>query len=498
MRQISYDIIQWFIVVPVTLPLFFSALCLMLSSKYRMNTMLCYVALVIQIIFSAALFQHVLSHGIISMTMGEWLPPFGITFNVDLFSALLSFVTNCVALITFSYASEEITAKKREFGFQSLFLLLVAGANGGFLTGDIFNLYVWFELVLIASFGLLTYGGNKKQFDGGIKYSVLNLLATTFFLITVIFLYSATGTLNMADLSRLAQEGFDFGSIGYILIFSMGMKAALFPLFFWLPASYHVSYNAVSALFGGVLTKIGAYTLYRMYTSVLVHDANQRRVLLLLGIVTIISSSVMLLAERQLKRQLGFLVIIGIGMLMLALGLGSVTALAAGVFYFVHSMLVVSVLYLLMGLFANGELFIDRNCGYYKRQPLLSSLVLICFFIVAGLPPFSGFWPKIMLIQESLKSAHLFALASIIITSFLVLLGLARSYALVFWQEGESQIEEDKTSVFSIRLICVMVLFSILIVIGVQPEYLGEISFNIANALMQPTDYVKSVFDDVY
>ena len=210
---------------------------------------------------------HVAGSGPVTMVMGRWLPPFGIAFTVDLAGALFALTAALVALAGAVASVTDINDSGRRYGFYPFLMLLMAGVSGAFLTGDIFNLYVWFEVLLISSFGMLVLGSERGQIDGAVKYGFLNLVATTLFLIAIGYLYGIFGTLNMADIAARAGalEGTaPLMTLVCLFAFAFAMKAAAFPVNFWLPASYHTPRIVVSALFAGLLTKVGIYALIRV------------------------------------------------------------------------------------------------------------------------------------------------------------------------------------------------------------------------------------------
>jgi energy-converting hydrogenase Eha subunit H len=228
---------------------------------------------VLSLFASGALMVAVLREGVVAAQMGQWAAPFGITLVADLLSAVMVVITAITGLAVAVYALSDIDAEKERLGYHALFQVLIAGVTGAFLTGDLFNLYVWFEVMLISSFGLLVLGGSREQIDGGIKYVALNLISTILFLSGTGLLYGMTGTLNMADLSLAVREVENQGLLTVVAMMFMiafGVKAAVFPLFFWLPAAYHTPAFSVSAVFAGLLTKVGVYALIRMFTLVFV------------------------------------------------------------------------------------------------------------------------------------------------------------------------------------------------------------------------------------
>ncbi len=307
---------DWVIVWPIALPMLGAAILLMARKRPEWQSPFAFVILLATLVANVMLFLRVQAEGPLSMTMGNWLPPFGISLVADSLSALFSMVSAFILLIVILFVQSEIETRENKYGYHPLLLLLLTGVSGGFLTGDLFNLYVWFEVMLIASFGLLVIGGRKIQLDGAVKYGFLNFLATTFFLIAIGLLYGLVGTLNMADIALKAPQvqGGAIAAVAALFFLAFAMKAAAFPLNSWLPASYHAPDPAVSAVFAGLLTKVGVYALVR--THLLLIPQSHAELQLVMEVVagaTLILAPLGAMAQTNVRRALGFLVIGGIG-----------------------------------------------------------------------------------------------------------------------------------------------------------------------------------------
>jgi multicomponent Na+:H+ antiporter subunit D len=342
------------------------------------------------------------------MTMGRWLPPFGISFAADTFGATLAFAASVAALCAAIFGARDVPAGLRRFGFYPFLLLLMMGVLSALLTGDIFNLYVWFEVLLIASFGLIVLGNAKEQLDGGLRYALLNLLGTTLFLAATGCLYGLTGTLNMADLAErlpALDRPAPIATIAALYVLAFGMKAAAFPVNFWLPASYHTPAATVSALFAGLLTKVGIYALLRVLIMLMPEQRDlYSEVLAVIAVATMLVGALGALAEAHLRRMLGYVVIIGIGAMIAGIAVGTPASVSAAVVYAVHSMIATTALYLAVGVAERigGSSEFRLLGGLYAAEPLVAALILVLIFSVAGLPPFSGFWAKLLVAQAAL------------------------------------------------------------------------------------------------
>ena len=316
------------------------------------------------------LMVRVLEAGVVAGQMGGWPAPFGITLVADFLASAMVLITAVVALAVSVYALADIDPAAERAGYHALFNVLIAGVVGAFLTGDLFNLYVWFEVMLIASFGLLVLSGTRAAIDGGVKYVALNLVSTILFLAGIGLLYGMTGTLNLADLSS-AVDAADQGLLTVVAMAFMvafGVKAALFPLFFWLPAAYHTPHFAVSAVFAGLLTKVGVYALIRMFTLVFDHDTGfTHTILLWVAVATMVVGVVGAAAQGDFRKILSFHIVSQIGYMVLGLALMTPLALVGAVFYLIHHIVVKANLFLVAGVVARiaGSTELSRIGGLY-------------------------------------------------------------------------------------------------------------------------------------
>ncbi len=498
---------DWLVILPVIVPLFFAALAAMLRQRVRWQARIGIFAAGALVIAAMALFVKVYRHGPLAMTMGNWPPPFGISFTVDMLGALLSLSGSSIGFLVAIYALDDIDIRRQGFGFYPLFLIMMAGANGTFLTGDIFNLYVWLEVLLISAFGLLVLGGEKIQIDGAVKYSFLNLVATSLFLIATGLLYGLTGTLNFADLAiKTPGHASDDLLVVVALIYfvALAVKAAVFPLFFWLPASYHTPRFAVSALFAGLLTKVAVYAMFRLFTVVFAQGPEVVFQLMpQAAAATMVIGAVCALAQNELRRMLGFVVISGIGAMMLGLALGSRDAMAGGIFYIVHSMIVMVGLYLLAGAvmrFTGSERYAEIG-GVYVASPLLAASFLILSLAVAGLPPFSGFWPKAILLRESLKQGLVWPAVALLASGFLVLVAIARAWRYIFLRAAPQGSTGDVAAAHEARfpplnaamIWPILILAAAAVVIGLIPMSMMPFAAIASDGLLDPTGYIDAV-----
>ena len=499
---------QWLAITPIALCLGTGALLLMVRHNTKLHPYLAIAALAVLVLVDIALLREVVASGPVTMMMGRWLPPFGIAITVDLTGALFALTSAIVALCGAVYAVTDINSSGRRYGFYPLLMVLMAGVSGAFLTGDIFNLYVWFEVLLISSFGLLVLGSEREQIDGALKYAILNLIATTLFLITVGYLYAIFGTLNMADIANKAGElrqTAPLMTLGALFVLAFGMKAAAFPVNFWLPASYHTPRVVVSALFAGLLTKVGIYALLR--TMVMLFPVEREALSLLIAVAacaTMLLGALGALAQADIRRFLGFVVVSGIGYMLAGLAIGTEPGLSAAILYALHSIVLMTALDLVAGIAARlgGGFSLARVAGLYAAAPAFAFLALALFFAGSGLPPFSGFWPKAMLVKASLDIGAWWLAASILVAGFVTTIAFGRVFLLAFWRPVAEETAPAGASMAPAMRIArgemlpVLALSALVVWFGLFPEQLVAISQQAASSLSNPVGYTSSVFPD--
>lgn len=488
---------HWLIVVPVLLPMIAGAVLLAFRHRRGLAGVISLPVLVINLICCGLLLANVLQQGPLTMVMGRWLPPFGIAFTADALGASMAFMAALLVLVAAIFARGEKEGLIALYGAQPFQLMLLAGVSGAFLTGDIFNLYVWFEVLLIASFGLLSLGSERAEIDGTLKYGFLNLLGTTLFLIAVGLLYGLTGTLNMADLAmRLkGMDGAPLVTLTALFLFAFGMKAAAFPVQFWLPASYHTPRATTAAIFAALLTKVGIYAILRV--GIMLLPAPLEALSLFLGVVaaaTMLFGALGVIQERDLRRLPGFVLISGIGTMLAGIALNSPGGASGAIFYALQSMVLMLALYLALfeaaRLAGTGDIM--RAGGLYDRHPLFSGGVLALFFASSGLPPFAGFWPKALIVKAALDIGAWWLAGAVLFSGFLMTAGLARAFLLGFWKPSTNlpaaQVLPRTSTVPLLALLAITLGF------GLYPEPLMRLSGLAASGLSDPAAYIHSVF----
>jgi len=433
---------SYLVIAPILIQFMISVMLIFLWKHVNAQKILSIIGSSIALVFSIALFSQVWQFGTIAKQTGNWEAPFGITLVSDTLSAALVLLTGIVGLAVSAFAGGSIDNARARFGFFPILHFLFMGLYGSFLAGDIFNLYVWFEIIIISSFVLLTIGGERSQIEGAVKYFTLNVLASIIFLTAIAVLYGITGTLNMADLSLkiAAIEDKTLVNICAMIFFvGFGIKSAVFPLYFWLPASYHTPPPAVAAIFGGLLTKVGVYAMIRVFTLIFTLDPFLENMLMGVAMLTLFSGAVGALVQHNVQKIFSYLLICHIGFMVAGLGMGSTIALTGAIFYMIHDIVVKANLFMVGGLLyrINGTSNIKKMGGMYARYPLLSLILAVPLFSLVGIPPLSGFWPKITLIMGGLETGNYVLIGFILFASFITLFIIAKVWAEVFWKKKE-------------------------------------------------------------
>jgi multicomponent K+:H+ antiporter subunit D len=433
--------------------------------------------------------------------LGDWPAPFGIVLVLDRLSALLLSLTALVALGSLVYAIFRATDAQGSH-FHPLFQLQLLGLNGAFLTGDLFNLFVFFEILLIASYGLLLHGGGPARTRAALHYVIINLVGSSLFLIGIGVLYGVTGTLNMADLAlKIAAADpqqaalLRVGALLLLLVFAL--KAALLPLYFWLPEAYSSASGPVAALFA-IMTKVGVYAIIRLFTLVFgptAGGAAQVAVpwLLPLALATLVAGTLGMLASTDLRRLLAYFVIVSIGNLLTAVGLFDNQSLSAALFYLSHTTLLTAALFMLADIMHIQRGNLNMEMASRVAQPaMLGTLFFFAAIALTGLPPLGGFLAKLMILQAALDTDWVGWVWSImLLTSLLSIIALSRAGSSLFWKTDQGSSKSVKTSVVTITPVVILLLCSPLLMLLGEP--ISNFSAAAAEQLSQPSGYIKSV-----
>lgn len=447
------------------------------------------------------LMAEVLRHAVVVLWVGNWPPPYGICLVADPLSAVMVLITAVIHTAVTVYACRDISPDQALAGFYPFMQGLAAAVCGAFLTGDLFNLYVWFEVMLMASFGLLVMGPRPGRMAGAVKYVTINLLATTFFITAIGLIYGVTGTLNMADLHAKAAAADNpalLNSAAMLLMTAFAIKAALFPVFFWLPASYHTLSVPVSAFFAGMLTKVGVYALIRMFTLVFTNGGGfAHDVLLVVAALTMLFGVVAAAAQMEMRRILSFHIISQVGYMVLGLALSTPLALAGTIVYLVHHIIVKANLFLVSGLVrqAGGSFSLKRVGGLYQSHGLLAIGFFIPAFSLAGFPPLSGFWAKLLIIQACIESGQYFLAVLAAVVGLLTVFSMTKIWAEVFWRPAPAGAGTlpAKGPLSAWMLAPVLALATFTVALGLFMGPVIDLAAEAAARLLDPQAYIRAV-----
>lgn len=485
------------IVLPMVIPILTGIFLVFFKSKIVLQRTLSLLALLANIGVSFYLLQRIQTEGILRLDFGEWKPPFGILFVADSFAMLLVLTTSIVSALILIYSFSSTKERTEKNYFYSFILFLIAGVNGSFLTGDLFNLFVNFEVMLIASYILIVIGGKRRHFMSSITYVTVNVISSSFFLIGIAYLYGTLGTLNMAHLSeRIAEAGqppiITAISIVFLLVF--GTKAGLF-LYHWLPRSYSSPPTVVAALFGALLTKVGIYALIRTFTLLFYHEQQFTHKLIgILAIITLIGGSIGAIAYNNIKQIVAYNVIISVGFILIGLAVMTPEAMEGSIFYLIHDMLVKALLFLVIGTVAylTGTAQISRMSGLIKNYPLLGWIFFITILSLVGIPPLSGFVGKILIGQGAIDVSAYVLLGVGFASSLFVLYSLLRIFMNCFW--GETLIsEENQTPMKKGMYVPLVLLTALTLFLGIGAETIATYVTDAANTLLNPQVYIDAI-----
>jgi multicomponent Na+:H+ antiporter subunit D len=439
--------------LPVLLPLLGAAGALLVSGHPSFQRTVSTTVLSAVLAVSVVLLFVADAEGASSVSVGDWPVPLGIVLVVDRLSALMLVVASTVALGVLVFAVGQGAADGSEETplsiFHPTFLVLVAGVGNAFLAGDLFNLYVGFEILLMASYVLLTLGGTAARIRGGITYIIVSLTSSLVFLAAIGLVYAATGTVNMAQLAVRLGE-LPAGTqvlLQSMLLIAFGIKAAVFPLSAWLPDSYPTAPAPVTAVFAGLLTKVGVYAIIRTQTLLFPGGALDD-LLLWAALATMLVGILGAVAQSDLRRMLSFTLVSHIGYMVFGIALGTAAGLAGAVFYVAHHIAIQTTLFLVAGLIERqgGTTSIDKLGGLARRSPLLAVLFFVPAMNLAGIPPLSGFIGKLGLLQAGVADGSAGALTLVaggVVTSLLTLLAVARVWTRAFWRSPNQSPAEE-------------------------------------------------------
>jgi multicomponent Na+:H+ antiporter subunit D len=495
----------------VILPLLAAALSVLVG-RYRqvqrvagLSTLTAHVAMAVTIAI------RVDREGTAVVQAGDWPAPIGITLVADRFSAIMLVTASTVLLAVLVYAIGQPGAERNHVGFQSVYLILAAGVSAAFLAGDLFNLFVAIEMMLTASYVLITLGGRLDQVRTGMTYVVISIVASVLFLLALALTYASTGTVNLADLADriIALPDGTRAALATLLLVVFGIKAALVPLYFWLPDSYPTAPTAVTAIFAGLLTKVGVYAIIRTQTLLFAENTRPAALIVVVASLTMVIGVLGAVAQNDIKRILSFHIISQIGYMVLGLGLFTLAGLAAAVLYIIHHIVVKTTLFLVGGLIeqTNGTSRLSSLGGLVRTSPVIAGLFLVAALSLAGIPPFSGFPAKFAVYDATARSEQWVALAAATVVGLLTLFSMFKVWIGAFWSPAEdvtpvpgpspdihpSTVENERRNGPLLMVLPTLALALVILGLGLAAGPLYELSERAAADLLNTRGYIDAV-----
>jgi multicomponent Na+:H+ antiporter subunit D len=495
----------WVISGPIT-ALLTGVLCLFFWARPRPQRWLNLVGSLLHLVFSAVLFERVLDYGPQVLRLGGWAAPYGIAYVADIMSASLVLIAGLLATVVAIYNfSGGIDSLRERFGYHALCQFLIFGVSGAFITGDIFNLYVCFEILLMSSFALMVLGNDPRQLSGAFKYFVINLLSSTLFVASVGMLYAQMGTLSFADLSQkmatFTELPVSLQIVSHLLFVGFAIKAGLFPLFFWLPASYHNPPVPVIALISGLMTKVGLYALIRLYTFVFPHENTGTFAWIWwISVLTMVIGVIGAVSKMHIRKILAVHIISQVGYVTLALALKTPIAIAAAVYYMIHTMLAKPALFLIGGIVesVSGTDYLKRTGGLFQSRIVLSVLFLVCALGLAGLPPLSGFFAKLFVIRAAAEVGSYGSIFAALGVSVFTLFSMLKIWNEAFWKSAPEDARSDldtshARSLFTPQMLAVAILSLGVVFMGLYAGPIFDVFLQGAEHLVSREAYIEAV-----
>lgn len=489
-------------VLPILMPLLAGIILAFIHKKTTLSRNLSKVIAIVNLIIVGFVFLQVQQQGTIVLETGSWEAPFGIVLVGDLLAMTLVLTTNIIAVACVFFAPQSLSEKEESFYFYSFFFMLISGVSGAFLTGDLFNLFVFFEVLLMASYGLIVLGNGKAQLRESIKYVLINLFSSMLFVTTIAFLYSVVGTVNMAQAAQRVQEVEQQGvltTIAVLFFFVFATKAAVFPLYYWLPRPYISPNPVVSALFGALLTKVGIYSILRTFSLIFNHEVDLTHTLFIyLAALTMIFGVVGALSTNNIKLIVAYNIIPAVGFMLMGIGIFTEVSISGTIYYLVHDMIIKGVLFLLVGAtaYVAGTSDLRKMGGLIHHYPVLGWLLFVASLVLAGIPPFSGFIGKLQLLRGGLAEGEIMIVIVALLSSLLILFSMIRIFIRGYWGEKmDIPIPEREKKGKRMALPAAGLLaFSVLL--GVGAELFFPTIESISQYLMDPQIYIDSVLKE--
>ncbi|PAE39782.1 Na+/H+ antiporter subunit D [Bacillus sp. 7884-1] len=491
------------IILPILIPLFTGVILIFLNNRIMAQRVVASISSIGTIIAAWLIVQKVRTDGIQSLNISSWDAPFGITLVSDMLSALLVLTTSIIAFVCLIYSFKSIGEEREKYYYYAVFYFLLVGVNGAFTTGDIFNLFVFFEVMLMSSYVLLVLGGTKIQLRESIKYLLVNVISSALFIIAVAYLYSVVGTLNMAHISARINEISVNGMPGILTVIAVlflivfGLKGAIFPLYFWMPGSYYAPPAPVLALFGALLTKVGVYSITRTYTLFFYHDMDTFGILSILAILSIVFGVIGAIAYWDIKNIIIYNIIVAVGVILYGISVLNTASITGAVYYLMHDMLIKAALFLLVGVVISitGTSNLRNISGLINRFPGLGWTFFIAALALAGIPPLSGFVGKLLIVQGGFEGESFLGAFITLMSSLLVLFSVMKIFINGFWGKDRTYVGEEKAPVKQL-LIAPVILVVTSALYGIGSEFILPYITQAADTLIDPNIYINAVIKE--
>ncbi|OGX78238.1 Na+/H+ antiporter subunit D [Exiguobacterium sp. SH31] len=488
-------------IFPIVIPALAAVILMFAPKQVRLQRVMALGALLVTLAVSVLLVFTVSQDGILTVNLGNWPAPFGITLVSDMLSALLVTTSTLIVFFIVWFATHYFSdAYESNYVYVAMLFLLV-GVNGAFTTGDIFNLFVFFEVFLISSYVLIVLGGKGVQLRESIKYLLVNVIASALFVMAVALLYGVVGTLSLADLAQkipLVENQNVITVIGVLFVIVFGMKGALVPLHYWLPGSYVVAPTPILAMFGALLTKVGVYSILRTYTLLFDTGSFMQTFLIVLAVLTIVIGMTGAIAYNDVKLIIIYNIMIAVGVILYGIALNTQTSLEGALYYLIHDMLIKAALFMLVGMMIGitGSGQLRDMGGLITRFPLFGWTFFIAALSLAGIPPLSGFFGKLLIVQGGVADGDLFGPLLILLSSLFVLFSVIKIFLYGFWGE-ERRVYDGPLVPYMNRLIVpTLLLVAVAVAYGFGAEAMHPFITQAIEPLVDPEIYIDAVIKE--
>lgn len=480
------------LVLPIIIPALCAIINIFIGQKPVIKRMVAFVSGLLTLIAASFNLWTVMQDGIQVLRLGNWPLPYSISLTVDAMSASFVFLSSLITCLIIVYSYQSIGINRERYYYYASVLFMLTGLNGAFSTGDIFNMFVFFEVFLMSSYVLMIIGGTKRQLQESIKYILVNVVSSSFFVLAVAMLYSVVGSLNMADISekiRINEYQPIMTVCAVLFIFVFATKAGMFPLYFWLPGAYYAPPIPILALFGALLTKVGVYALIRTYSLFFPTD-NVGYVLMLTAMFTIIFGSIGALAYSDMKKIIIYNIMIAVGVIIAGAAIMTTDSIIGALYYVYHDMLIKAALFMLVGIIIHitGETDYKKTGGLITEYPVLGWTFFIAALSLAGIPPLSGFYGKYLIVKAAFQHGYLFEGVVILMSSLVVLYSVIRIFINVFWgtpQPLQAPKPYNKLMITSVMMTILAVYF------GIFAEQFYPIIMESTQSIVHPDIYSK-------